>query len=109
MKPENFILRSDKQMMKNRIYHKAIAKFGDSRQMDICIEEMAELTQAIIKYRRNTTRIEKELRTDVIEEIADVIIMIEQMILIFDAKTEVQKWTEIKLKRLENLIEVNEK
>lgn len=50
--------------------------YGPSNQMDQTIEECAELIQAINKYKRNTDVSTKE---NILEEMADVEIMLEQM------------------------------
>ena len=54
------------------ILKKAISQNGEYGQLDICIEEMAELTQAISKLKRGHTH-------NVEEEVADVEIMLEQV------------------------------
>lgn len=56
----------------------ALETFGVDKQLDIAIEEMAELTKAIIKYRRCAS---KETYENLCEETADVAIMIEQIFL----------------------------
>jgi len=70
-----------------KIFTTAIAEYGDDEQMRIAQEECAELIQAISKYHRaqmstdrrhrkkDIERAEKQL----IEEIADVSIMIDQL------------------------------
>ena len=68
------------------IHQRALNKFGEQSQHLKLIEEMAELTQAIIK------------RTNVSEEIADVTIVLDQLKLIYP---EWKSWEQIKLKRLE--------
>lgn len=56
---------------------KTIADFyGEENQIDKTIEEMAELTQALIKYKHSDDDLFKE---QIIEEITDVKIMIEQL------------------------------
>ena len=55
----------------------ALDTYGFQNQSDILIEEMSELTKAIIKYRRYGT--DKEY-LEVCEEIVDVAIMIQQML-----------------------------
>ena len=55
----------------------ALDTYGFQNQSDILIEEMAELTKAIIKYRRYST--DKEY-LDMCEEIVDVSIMLQQML-----------------------------
>lgn len=79
------------QVLKN-----AIGKFGLKTQIDIAIEEMAELTQALSKFKRG-----KEHNVE--EEIADVKIMLKQLELKFD-KQKIDKIEKQKIERLEKLI-----
>ncbi len=67
-----------------------INKYGDFVQIDICIEECSELIKALLKMRRNEdiSRV-PVLKKDIIEEIADVNIMIEQLKIIYDCEKEV--------------------
>ena len=58
----------------------AIEIYGTSNQIDKCIEEMAELTQALLKYRHSPSMLSS---AHVHEELADVKIMVEQMFMIF--------------------------
>lgn len=67
--------------------------YGDMKQEDVCIEEMSELTQAIIRSRRRR-------ESNIAEEIADVIIMLSQLSHIHECEEEVQKWIERKCRRL---------
>lgn len=70
----------DRQLLK-----RIIETYGIENQMLQCVEEMAELTQAINKYRRaEKLDTAVDAYKQVIEEIADVQIMIEQMRLMFD-------------------------
>src|SRR5690554_2897497 len=62
-------------MEKEELYNEAWRLWGRDMQLDILIEEMAELTQAIIKNRRNNMTWNYE----VLEEIADVKICLEQI------------------------------
>lgn len=91
-------------MNRKELLREAILKYGTESQVFMAIEEMAELMKALSKYRRNkgTTQIE-----NVIEEIADVRIMLEQLEIIFEplhAKngktTTVNGYEEAKLIRL---------
>ncbi len=84
----------------------AIAQFyGYEPQSRQCIEEMAELTQAINKLwrKRNalytTAEDVRKERENVIEELADVQIMIWQMIQLLDAENEVDDSITAKLDR----------
>ena len=92
---------------------KAFEKWGAEAQIDMMIEEMAELTFTLLKYRREVNRIAKSgvvdeqnvgtepiLINNVQEEIADVKIMAAQMAIIF-GKDEVNRWTVKKMARLE--------
>lgn len=100
------------------VYRRCICEYGTQPQIDMCIEEMSELTKALLKYRRkfalvrgenvNPTNGDTDLfkaRTDIIDELADVRIMCRQMELLFQAEDEVEKRIDFKvdrqLKRLE--------
>lgn len=67
------------------ILKKALATYGGRNQEDIAIEEMSELTKALIKNRRYNT---EETRANIIEELADVLIMVSQLIILYDAPTD---------------------
>ncbi len=56
-------------------YTQAWATYGSDRQIDILIEEMSELTQALIKARRNG----KIFSTGIIHETADILICLQQI------------------------------
>lgn len=59
-----------------KVLNAALEEYGIRNQSDIAIEEMAELTKAIIKSRRNPSSPATE---NVLEEIADALIMLEQL------------------------------
>lgn len=87
------------------ILDKAVEKYGE-RQLDQCQEELAELIVAISKYKRVSAKEEGRTRVrainDVIEEIADVRIMIKQVMMLLDInETEVSNIETSKLNRLE--------
>jgi NTP pyrophosphatase (non-canonical NTP hydrolase) len=65
-------------------------------QDDIAIEEMSELTKAIIKNRRYKTFATLE---NLYEELADVYIVLEQIMMSLD-KDRVQNYVNSKLQRL---------
>lgn len=75
-------------------YSAAISKYGEKAQQMMAIEEMSELTKAICKYWRYPT---PETVTDILEEMADVEIMLEQLKLMFGDPKEVK---ETKIHRL---------
>ena len=73
-------------MMPRDILQQAIELYGKEKQVDMAIEEMSELTKALLKERRKdaVTGFSPDiprLLDDVYEEIADVEIMIEQLML----------------------------
>ena len=87
--------------MDRKILQNAIDTYGTEAQMMQCIEEMAELIQAINKYfRANTDEEMAKAYVSVIEEISDVQIMLEQMRIVFGDKS-VDKQITAKLGRLE--------
>lgn len=59
-----------------KLCEKALLSWGFDPQMDMVIEEMSELTKAILKYRRDPTEIRAK---HIAEEIADVKIMLKQL------------------------------
>ena len=85
-------------MDKTELLKKAINTYGVQAQKDMMIEEMSELTKAILKERRVDNFTIAELAKDNIrEEIVDVQIMLNQMKIIYGYKLE---WENRKLQRL---------
>lgn len=87
-----------------KILDDAVAVFGADAQTDMMIEEMSELTKALLKMRRVRGHKENEsvARMNVLEELADVGIMLSQMEMIYGDCTDWEIW---KLERLEKRIE----
>lgn len=86
-------------MTKNELYYELIEKFGAENQILKCIEELNELGQALCKI---TSRENSKIKAtrNVIEEIADVEIMLEQIKLILDIdEKEVKRMKSFKLHR----------
>ena len=81
---------------KEKIYSEAVERFGKIHQLDMCIEECAELIQAINKFKRNPN-----IYIDLCEEIADAEITIEQLKLILNKDELIDKIKEDKLRRLD--------
>ena len=79
----------------------AVKHYGMQSQIDVAIEEMAELTKALLK----TRRVGGGSVSSVAEEIADVQIMLEQLKIIFDCDNEVSVYRVKKLSRLKERIE----
>ena len=94
---------------REQLYNTAWKHWGADMQMDMLIEEMAELTQAILKTRRNGV----VFSASISEELADVIICMEQVLLKtqqlpISANSRIMLWDEIesikerKLRRLKD-------
>ena len=89
----------------NEILERAIYTFGPDCQTDKCIEEMSELTKALLKLRYCENRYERQIVQDAVdEEMADVEIMLAQLKLIFNNHYRVEMEKEKKLERLERRI-----
>jgi hypothetical protein len=70
---------------RDQILSAAIVAWGNASQIDMAIEEMAELTKALLKLRRaegNESKYQRAL-DDVHDEMADVRIMMRQLEIIF--------------------------
>ena len=80
--------------------HRIALHYGYSSQSHILIEEMAELTKAIIKKQRaRTLRDHLQAYENIIEEIADVEICLEQIKYLMDLYEKVSEVKESKIKR----------
>lgn len=66
----------------------AIMELGVRSQTDKAIEEMSELIKALLKYRRQPDHFNRD---HVIEEMADVGIMLDQLRMIFGSDLSVRK------------------
>ena len=61
-------------------YKKFLDKWGYDAQSLMCIEEMSELTKALCKYKRfGKEDYLQEIKDNILEEIADVLNMVEQL------------------------------
>ena len=85
------------------ILKKAIEKYGE-KQLDQAQEELAELIVAISKHKRNANKL---TIANVIEEIADVRIMLKQVMMLLNIEEFQIKNEELyKLNRLKKRLEV---
>ena len=85
------------------ILEKAIEKYGE-KQLDQAQEELAELIVAINKHKRNANKL---TIANVIEEIADVRIMLKQVMMLLNIEEFQIKNEELyKLNRLKKRLEV---
>lgn len=71
---------------------------GNDAQEDMAIEECSELVKAILKFRRSNAK-DSDLRDAVIDEIADVQIMLTQLGIIFNCVEEVNERIDFKIDR----------
>lgn len=78
------------------IYHRALKTWGKNPQMLQVIEEMSELIKEILK---NVNR-GKDNISDIIEETADVEIMLEQLKCCYNIKQEVEDYKKQKLLKI---------
>lgn len=94
------------QLERSQILQAAIKKWGKEIQIEIAIEEMAELIKALQKLKRNSQDSTQwmELIHNVLEEIADVEIMIEQLKLIYSV-SGVEDFKTFKYSRLKQRID----
>ena len=85
------------------VYSKAIATYGEREQSAVAMEECGELIRAINKMHRNQSI---ENRNELISEIADVQIMIEQLVLMYKLNPiDIQRMKDYKISRLEDRLE----
>jgi len=82
-------------MDNEKIYRAALEKWGAEAQTLMVFEEMSELQKELCKAARG-----KDNKNDIAEEIADVIIMLEQMQILHDCKDAVEIYKAAKLDRL---------
>ena len=84
------------------VFEKAIHTYGQTAQEDVAIEEMSEHIKAICKMRRAGVN-EKPAATDaIVDEIADVSIMLEQLCMMYECFDAVENRRQYKVRRLEN-------
>ncbi|MEG0839583.1 MAG: hypothetical protein RSF33_07255 [Hydrogenoanaerobacterium sp.] len=83
-------------MNREELLQKAISTYGINSQLDMAVEEMSELTKEICKRKRG-----KENRAEILEEIADVKIVLEQLKIIFCiSDDDIERMVTSKLDRL---------
>jgi NTP pyrophosphatase (non-canonical NTP hydrolase) len=99
-------------MEKENIFKEAVNKFGVENQLLKLVEEMAELTQAIIKRRLNPD--EPKYLNNMLEEFADVNIVMNQVAYSDLMESEIANdlfnmHYKRKLDRMESLLKTSEK
>lgn len=76
----------------------AIGTYGDKMQRLVAIEELSELIKSLCKYDRGE-------KSNIPEEMADVYIMLEQLMIMFKNRFEVQEIAGQKISRLQHRLE----
>ena len=82
-------------MEKEEIYLKLIQKFGVENQCVVAVEELSELQKEVCKMLRKIGNV-----YNLAEEIADVQIILEQLVLIHNCESEVMLLKQQKLQRV---------
>lgn len=93
------------------VYRRCICEYGTQPQIDMCIEEMSELMKALLKWRRIGVQVSgkainpvtkpdlTQARDAIVDELADVRIMVRQMEILFQAEYEVDRRIDFKVNR----------
>ena len=85
---------------RKELYKKLIDRYQE-KQIIVAIEELSELAKELCKNLRGRNN-----KNHIVEEIADVEIMLEQLILYFDiSEIDVKVMKQVKLQRTKRLIE----
>ena len=92
-----------------QLLERVITANGMNKQLDIAIEELSELIQAICKIKRRDSLSNESfaVKGNLAEEMADVEIILAELKLLFDNEDNVKEWKNYKLDRLEKRL--NEK
>ena len=80
------------------LYEYLHEKYGDTQKI-VAIEELSELQKELTKDLRG-----KGNKENIAQEIADVLIMIAQLIQIYDIEYEVEDWKDIKHEKMGELL-----
>lgn len=86
---------------RDQVFRRCICTYGTNPQIDMAIEEMSELTKALLKWRRAGGLELTEARRGIVDELADVRIMARQMEILFQCEDEVEKRIDFKVRRQE--------
>lgn len=81
------------------VFRRCIYDYGTNPQIDMAIEEMSELTKALLKWRRANGAELTAARDCIVDELADVRIMARQMEILFQCEDEVEKQIDFKVQR----------
>lgn len=84
-------------------YRAALRKWGLDAQVMMAVEEMSELTKEICKIFRGKGSLD-----DLADEVADVLITLEQLKMIYDIGDQVDKHMDLKIRRLQDRLGMRE-
>ena len=91
-------------MNRERVYEKAIEKYGKELQFIVAIEELSELQKELTKALRGIGN-----KNNITEELADVEIMLEQIKIMLEIKAkDVEYAKDFKVKRLSERLNMQE-
>lgn len=79
-----------------KIYYAIISKFGNKNQIIVAVEELSELQKELLKGLRYSP---EERLNNITEEMADVEIMLDQLKIIFNNGSDVEKVKDMKIHR----------
>ena len=82
------------------IINEVIDFYGKDMQLNICIEELSELIKELCKDKRGIGN-----RDHIAEEMADAIIIINQLMVIYGNEKVLDDWIDVKLKRLQKRLD----
>ena len=82
-------------MSNKEILETALSAYGSEIQRIVAIEELSELQKELCKSLRCADNVGQ-----IAEEIADVQIMLDQMVMLFGCSEETEKWRADKIERL---------
>lgn len=92
--------------MRPEVLQQAIDTYGSHAQEEMAIEEMSELTKAIVKRHRAVDKPSYDkAMSGIAEEMADVIIMLTQLLMFYGNRRDVQRAVDEKVKRLAGRLE----
>ena len=86
-----------------QLLERVITANGINKQLDVAIEKLSELLQAICKIKRREPDecLNEDYLINLAEEMADVEIILAELKLLFDNEDNVKEWKNYKLDRLE--------
>ena len=90
---------------RDQVFRNCICTYGSNPQIDVAIEEMSELTKALLKWRRAEGAELTVARECIVDELADVRIMARQMEILFQCEAEVEKRIDFKVQRQKGRLE----